>query len=475
MAEKLSMPPKAEYAKSVEEEPLFDVMDKLSDLSDFIKNNPDSPILPQIADMVREMLATEPKHEELIPAESPIESESPVSEPEPTPQVVETVNEPEVVPVVTTERVNEPESAEVESKGGSLSFDVLRTESRPLSDELITGALTGDLRKPGGRDQLMVKSYLDNVPVDDSDKEFAINHQEVINHRNELSDFIKDELKISAPESLRDYLEARKDKFFERLEVGKRSFLTYVTGREKRLDLNQNPLPRVAMDFHGLEVDSTDGSQVDLLENSMGNARANIYIQRELMGRFIHWSSSHYMERKVANDKAQLTKRIYLNPRPQDSVGVFRDVIHALDEKGFAVKAKIYDRSSDSDVMRPYDAEYENVRGDGIVLYATSEEADEVLKTVYGQYAIHEESFKGRGLSTIPFEIADGLGVGDEPTIAGTSLTSHRAEIIGEVVQKVHESGAGDLKDRVLLFKRLWQVEAIKANINPDNPAFNAS
>lgn len=439
-----------------------DLFERLAQLEAFVANNPDSPALPMLAEKIRGILGDEEPEPELEQAADTLVSDDVAEvhefEPEQPQLTIDTsTSEHEVQPKI------------------SITFEEARKIARPVPDELVAGALTSDLRKPGGPKEFTVKGFLDNVPADTADKKFVTDSADAIRFREELSDFVVGELKVHASDDVKGYIETRKNAFFNRLEAGKRAFRKYVAGREARMDLNQNPVPRTDIDFYGFTVDVGGGNSIDLLESSVKNARANIYIQREIMGGFVHWSSQQYVERKISGDRPKMTHRIYLNPKPQESVKVFRDVVHAIEASGLAAKAKIYDRTFDSGPMKAYDSNVDelSVRGDGIVIYGTDDEAEALLKLVERQYDTHEAAFEGRGLSSVPFEIAPGFGIGDEPEAAGTSLTSHRADVIETVLSKVRASGVDGLYAQQMLFRRLWRQEAAKEGINPDNPAFN--
>jgi hypothetical protein len=395
------------------------------------------------------------------------------------PIVPELLPEPEEIPAEEERAAPDVSEHPIEvvetEKKPTMTFERARQMDSPLlSDEFILDALSGDLQKPGGERAFFVKSYLDNVPADASDKEYATTNSEVVQLHDELADFVASELKIYTPPAYHSHMEDRKRVFFTRLEQGKQAFRKYVKGREERKDLNENKTPHYALKFHGLNVMTEGGKDVDLLETGVKDIHVNLYAQREIMGTFMHWSSDEYMQKKASGDKPKLTRRIYLNPRPQDSVKVFSDVVHAVEAAGLAAKGKIYDRVTDSLVMKRYDSvgdEYDT-RGDGIVLYAASDEADQLLKVMEDVYRAHEASFAGRGLSSVPFEIEPGFGIGDEPTYPG-SLTSHRSDVLEKVLKAVRESGETEPSAQVQLFRRLWQAEAALENINANNPAFN--
>lgn len=442
--------------------PIQEALVRLAGTGEFIKANPDSPVLTELRSMLQGVLDEEPASED--------DSEVLSSPDEPA------EFSPETAAALEEEGTSEIPVPRLEAeKTTRMTFEQARELPDPLTDEFILDALSGDLQTPGGEKAWSVKSYLDSVPADSSDKEYASTNSEVIQLRDELTDFVARELKIHSPPAYRSHLEDRKRHFMARLEAGKQAFRTYVKGREARKDLRENKVPMTDLSFYGLTVMMEGGNSVDLLESSVKDIYANMFVQREIGGNFIHWSSDEYVEKKAAGNRPKLTRRIYLNPRPQDSVSVFSDVIHAAENAGLAVKGKIYDRTYDSLVMKAYDSvgENYNLRGDGIVLYATEDEADKLLVVAQDVYDAHGQAFSGRGLSQVPFELAPGLGIGDEPTHTGVSLTSHRAGVIEEVLSKVRESGESDPRTQVALFRRLWQTEAALENIKADNPAFN--
>lgn len=467
MSEKLSGS-SPERKNPEHEQQVTDLLEKLDGLHAFIRENPDDPALSKIAEMLQDVLPTSEQSEEPEPA--------PAESGEITPDVVnaneaalESPTQPEdttlAMPKVSVEETHEHAAP-------FATFETARQQSAPLSDEFIRGALSGDLRKPDGSKSFDIKSHFDTVLPDASDKEFFTNHEQAIQSRDELTDFVKNELKVKAAPERGDEIKHAWRKFNEKLEEGKGAFRRYVEGRENRKTLKENPVPRSTLDFHGFVIDTADGQEADLLEVQTADAFVNIFVQREIAGRFVHWSSDRYVDEKMAGSKPELTRRIYLNPRSQDAVKVFTDVIHAADREGLAVKGKIFDQTSNSDVMK---RDMNNVRGDNIVLYASETEAERLLEVANEQYRQHEAAFENRGLSSVPFEIAPGFGLGDEPMKKGESLTSHRSAVIDTIVMKIRQSGEADPTRQVALFRRLWNEAAQRENINPDNPAFNIS
>ena len=380
----------------------------------------------------------------------------------------------------------------VKNKEPSVTFEQARDfeYDTQIPDAFIVGALASKLRKvahEGGSTQLSerennpwVKQFFDYVPADASDREFAANNQEVIKFRDELTDFVSEELKFyippNTPQGTKDYIVQRRNEFRQKIEGDKQKFRDYVKGREQGLSVSQNRLPSDALEFRGMTVPTTEGVKSFLREGSIGGVRANLLVQNELKGRFVHWSSPNYLRARAGGTKPELTKRIYLNPRATDSVKVFKELIAAAAAADLTVKGKILDRSTESNVMKAYNEQNANddVRGDSIVLYATEAEANALLGLTEQIYINNKASFAGRRLTSVPLKVGEGFGVGDEPDEAKASLTSHRAGVIEGVLREVRDRNLPTKPEQIRLFRNLWDAAARNANINPKNMAFNA-
>jgi hypothetical protein len=116
--------------------------------------------------------------------------------------------------------------------------------------------------------------------------------------------------------------------------------------------------------------------------------------------------------------------------------------------------------------------EGDRICGDGIVVYTNDTQANRVLDIVLGVAEHHVESFVGRELCRIPQPIADGIGVGDEPSNSRSSLTAHRAALLEEVAAETRKSGL-DGSSRIDYFRRLLAQRATEWGVNPQNLAFN--
>jgi len=343
-------------------------------------------------------------------------------------------------------------------------------------DGFILGALAEKLGKQGGKKENTLKSFLDRVPMDASDREFSDNHAEIIRFRDELTDFVGRNLVFAVPPhyNYRDVLSQAKVSFVRKLQDDKQKFRAYVRGREQGLSLRENRAPMSALDFHGCVVRTPEGDTIDLLEDKVQDVQTSLYMQRDPGGLFVHWRSKEYMAKKASGHTPKLDKRIYLNPRPQDAVGIFQDIVDIVNDNSLTVKAKVLDQTNNSEVMTPYSeiGDKRTVRADGIVISVGERDADTVLGLIEQLYFNHRDSFKGRQLPSVPLKVGEGFGLGDEPLEEGASLTSHRAGVLERVLKDVREV-KGTNQERIHTFRRLWRTAALAAQINPDNIAFN--
>lgn len=455
-----TLPQSIEPDANEKERHVKDFLKELDRLHAFVRENPGSSRLPEIATMLRDALVPVTPEEPML--------NTPETPPMPEPSSDEIAPAP-IVPEAPTTVHPEKETRQ------QLPFEQARRQSAPLSDETIQRALDNDLRLPSGEKPLFTKSYFDYVPADASDKAFFSDHAAAIDQRDQLTDFIARELKVIDPATHAPTLGAEKQAFINGLEEGKRQFREYVKGREARKEFYENRVPTAALEFHGFTVETKDGAKGDVLDDTLPGVVANIRIQRELTDRFVHWSSGAYVEQKIAGKKPSLEEVIFLNPTPQRSVKVFAELVKAADERGLAIKAKIYDRVSDSAVMQPYDVDDETygVRADGIVLNVSKDEAEQLFAVVQEVAARNEDALRDRATPRMAYRLGAGVAVGDKPTAANESLTSHRVKVFDNVVNDVRLSGETDPARRRELFDTLWRREATKHNINPDNPAFN--
>lgn len=275
-----------------------------------------------------------------------------------------------------------------------LSFARYERAKKGLGDETILAIIGDNLQVTPGKKELLLKSWLDKVPSDESDAIFAQDPERIIKFRDELSDFVAGHLKLrfnptEIGEKGKAYLKQRKREYLQKLSDDKKVNADFI--RDWHSD-KRPKYPSSAFEFHGMSVPTTKG-WVDLLTQSVGTIRANIVMQREIAGIFVHYSSDAYEEERRRGNKLELTRRIYLNPKTEQSIAVFSRIIAAADQSGITMKGKIWDRSNEA-IAEGKDkkvGEY-GLRGDGIVLY-TGEDADELLGLVEAIYKDSPDAF----------------------------------------------------------------------------------
>lgn len=237
----------------------------------------------------------------------------------------------------------------------------------------------------------------------------------------------------------------------------------------------------VVAEYHGLTINSSEG-EIDV--SGMGSKKIkgvhpNIRVQRELTNQFVHWETDQMLREVQEGTYPELKKRIYLNPKTSDSIEIFTELMKTINGKGLSAKGKVLDRSYE--LMRQMNfGEPEPIRADTIVLYLKDTDADNILETVLNKYIENPESFRDRSTPKIPTGIAPGIAVGDEPTVEGSSLTSHRADVIETVAKKTKEKlGMGETFDQskresaLSEFRQTFKEEAVANNVDPNNMAFN--
>ena len=368
-----------------------------------------------------------------------------------------------------------PEREETESPLRDVTFEKAREEKHDFSDEFIKDLLDQNLRNPG-QNLHILKNYMDEVPADESDKEFSTNIEAIVAVHEQLTDFVADEIRVLSSPQNEAYFEQLEKGFAKKIQATKPAFREYVTGRVKGLNAADLITPEDAIDFRGFNAPVSGGRSVNLLTTKVDGAYPNIKIQDGTTAPFIHWSSQRVLEEKAAGRQPKFTRRVYLNPKMINSVEVFKDLVHKIEEESLEAKAKLYDPINNSVAAKDPEALEKgfSVRGDTIVVYATESDAENLLETIKEVYASHEDAFKDRKVSRTPLQVAPGVGLGDEPAGGGDSLTSHRVKVMEDVRDVVRNSGEIDTTKQIEQFRLLWRMHARKEEINPDNPAFNS-
>lgn len=414
-----------------------------------------------------------------LAAQSLIDEYLPEEDDESRPELVDDSEDISEAPGKTSELVTEPEpQKEKEQSLQEISFEAAEKQSHELSDEIVDAMLANDLRV-GNEKVIMLKNFLDSVPADESGKEFTRSAEQKTAFHNDLADFMKNELRIVAPSSYDTYLRSQRNLFSDKLDRDKGVVKQHFEAQEGKGTFPSGDDLVSAVEFKGFRLPTSSGKAVDLLEfgTHIDDIYPNLAVQRSMGAPFLQWSSEKFIQGKIDGSRPDLTRRIYLNPRPQMSVEILKEIAHALNGAGLTAKIKILDRSSEGSNMRPekQSGDVAMTRADGLVLTTTDADATAVLERVNDIYQQYETAFEGRAVPKIPVEVKPGMALGSEPTGTGESLTSHREKVLSSVWGDVMKSGETDPATKKTLFKNMWRSEAIRNNINPDNIAFSRS
>lgn len=367
----------------------------------------------------------------------------------------------------------------------NISFETAAAQSRRVGESLVDAALRGTL-EVGGDKVFFLKNYLDTVPITDGDREFASSPEQIADFHDDAADFISSHYLCMSNgfngDALRK-LQTIKNDYLDKLQTDKVVFRDYVHQFAKVG--TQVHLPRSAYSFVGMGLRLSGDRKMSLLTESLPNLRGNIFVQIEVMGQFVHWRSKDYVEAKMHGINPNVSRRIYLNPKVQDTVGIMDSIVRRIEtEDNMLVCGKFWDRTTDGiSLINPMGRYSGGLRGDGIVLYAAEKDAAKLLQISKDVYKENPASFQGRSTSRIPFPIGEGIALGDEPTVSGASLTSHRSQVIDEALVKTGQSLKGatfvsEAQRRQIahsVFLAIWENVAEKNNITPRNVAFNKS
>lgn len=357
-------------------------------------------------------------------------------------------------------------------------FEYAESQTDELRDEFILGALNSELETTPGNRAMFIKYYLDRVGPDASDQEILGDPNNVADLHDQLIDLIIDNIVVVGPaldEEDQAVLEGATSNYTEHLRRSKsvvRDFiLNEATGQT-------SDSLRSGLEFYGLRI-GYQGQTIELTSQNVSGVLVNFYVQRELTDTFIHWRTQACMENPYSQ---RATHRIYLNPRVYDTAGIFEEIMSEAEAKELEISGKTLARSVEFLDNMNKDLGKVDLRGDGIVLYA-GQDAEALVAIVLETYRRHSESFKGRGMSKVPFVIADGLALGNEPkTERAESLTSHRAALLERIITEVRQDlglmGVSKVPEdmeetSIALFREKLQKYASEAGVNPQNIAFN--
>lgn len=201
---------------------------------------------------------------------------------------------------------------------------------------------------------------------------------------------------------------------------------------------------------------------------------------------WLQFDSKAFIEaREKRQSTGDVKSRIYLNPRFEDLMPIYKEIYAEAEAQGLVFKSKVFDpalrESKDIDAKAKKWENYDSVRIDPLVIYGYESSEDQLLQIVNGVYEKYQDSFRGRRIGAAPVRVAPGFAVGAEPTgFSGSeSLTSHRGDVLGGVLslckQRPEWSKLGPDAQKKLFAKifRDNTDKGIKHNIDPSNIAFD--
>lgn len=351
--------------------------------------------------------------------------------------------------------------------------------TRELSDTFIDKALQNKL-KVGGQ-KVDIRGYFDKVKPTARDKEIVRDPEKIAGLYLDTTAMLARNLKIAVAkqgdsqktQELKNVASRAKNMFLENLEAESAQAATEIVDW---CDGKGRKYPAGAVEYRGLLVNGED--ILDAGSRQQTGVRANIKIQRQFAGTFIMGYSDARVHEKLKGIDKVPGKRIYVNPDLEATPQIFERLLSEANNIGISLQLKMLQRVSEvAEAHRSEKAGRGTVglRGDGIVLYVHDKDADDVLGLVLALAKDDPSAFNGRKVSRIAQSVADGIGVGDQPTqTTGLSLTSHREQLLAYALERVHKSGRTGDEAREL-FRRSVKKAAIVNGVNPNNLAFNSS
>ena len=234
-----------------------------------------------------------------------------------------------------------------------------------------------------------------------------------------------------------------------------------IVQREGTVDLSRNVYrDNVYEQAYSSDIEELDReyyAQVGKLKDRYSKLGFNI--QGQLA--FTQYNSPKYLERLREGRPPKPTKRIYLNPHPQDTAEVYSRVLDAMVENDIAAQSKVS--------LDPFvEGSFMKHRDDRIVMYVDDSQANEVLTLVGDIYREYEESFKDSRVPIVTTELAPGFSVAGEKNIRsndgdGYSASGYREAILSRLINALPEKYRNTIKDGTY-DSRLLTVFSQKAN-----------
>lgn len=358
------------------------------------------------------------------------------------------------------------------------TFESAAGARKQLSDEFIDGCIGGSLAV--GDETVGIKGYLDKVEATPNDNEIIEDPEKIASLYLATTDMLARNLKLKVgsktgpvPADRLVLAKTAKENFLAKLhdEAGETAdrIVAWNEGKTKAF-------PSEELEYHGFDFGGKDLLSPKVNKESE-DVQSNFDIQRQLGATFIMGYSDTRVRDRMNNQETELNNRIYLNPDAFATPQIFEQVLQAANEAGLSIQLKMVQRAAEMSTAhkgRELGRAADALRGDGIVVYASKGQANEVLQLALAVAKDYPEAFVGRQTSKIPQRVAEGVAVGDEPGAAGESLTSHRAQLFEHAAAAAAKSGKSGQEAREV-FRRRAAMLAKANNINIENVAFNAA
>lgn len=376
----------------------------------------------------------------------------------------------------------EPDTGEEQVNPGLKIFHETFGEAakprKQFSDSFIRVAIRDKL-EVDGEETGSIKIFLDEIEPTAADLEVVDDPERIAALYEATTAMITRVLKVGVPpagsseetQAIRETVRKAKADYLsslsEEIPQTTSEIIDWCSGTTRRF-------PKRAMGYYGFTINGKD--ILDAKGEGVPGVRPNIKIQRQEGGYFVMAYSDKRVREKLAGKAEDLEKRIYLNPDMEATPELFERLLQVASEAGISLQLKMYQRAPDAARAHRGRSKGEGtggLRGDGIVIYTSSKDADDVLSMVLSLAQDNPEAFKGRKTSRTPQAIAEGIAIGDEPTHEqGGSLTSHRAGILEDVTRATRDSGL-EGEEAAKYFRELFRRTAEERGVNPDNLAFN--
>ena len=362
------------------------------------------------------------------------------------------------------------------------SFEEARRAKKELSDTFISEAISAQFKEH------YIHSYLTNVDITPKDQEILDDPELIAKCYSDTTNMLirnlgikiasrsnpteNEENKLKVKEAKKLFIQSLKDQ----IPITCDQIIDWCEGKSLEFPVDE-------MGYKGFNINNTD-----ILDSKNNNSylRANFKIQRQDNGVFIMAYSNSRVSTKMeeslnGHNNKNLDNRIYINPDISESPTIFEKILQQANYNGIELQLKMFQRAPELSRVHKEQNSTSNykgtdspskLRGDGIVVYVNHEDADRVLQIVLSLAEENSHPFKDRKTPRIPQTITDGIAVGDEPPVPGYSLTSHRAELLSHVADKVKKSEK-DTHELYHEFRKEFRDLCMWNNINPDNIAFN--